>query len=78
MQTKYKNIHGKVQSIYPSLVWHDVEKKKKKKEINTSAFIRKRILSVLPGITSQRTITRIDPVTKTVYGTITHDLLSVL
>ena len=75
MQTKYKNTRGKVQSIYPSLVWHDAEKKKKKekrkkKEVSTSAFFRKRILLALPGIAAQQTMTRIDPVIKTIYGKI--------
>ena len=59
-----------MQSIYPSLVWHDAEKKKKKqkkKEVSTSAFVRERILSALPGIAAQRTTTRIDPLTKKLY-----------
>ena len=33
MQTHYKNTCGKVRSIYPSLVWHATEKKKKKSNI---------------------------------------------
>ena len=72
MQTKYKNTRGKVRNIYPSLVRYDTEKKKKrkKKEVSMSTFVRKRILSALPRIAAQRTTTRIDPVTKTVYGTI--------
>ena len=32
MHTAYKNTRGKVHSIYPSLVWHDTENKKKKKK----------------------------------------------
>ena len=45
MQTQYKNTHEKVQSIYPSLVWHDTEKKeeKKKKKVGTGKLVRKAI-----------------------------------
>ena len=69
MQTRYKNTHRKVRSIYPSLVWHATDKKKKKKGSNTK-FERKSILSALLGIRAQKTTTVIDPVSKTVYGTI--------
>ena len=67
MQTRYKNTCGKVHSIYPSLVWHATEKKKKK---SNTKFGRKSILSVLPGIRAQKNTTVIDPVSKTVYGII--------
>ena len=33
MHTAYKNTRGKVRSIYPSLVWHDTEKKGSKERI---------------------------------------------
>ena len=65
MQTQYKNTQEKVRSIYPSLVWHDNEKKKKKeKKIGTTKFERKAMLSALPGIAAQKTITQIDSVSK--------------
>ena len=73
MHTAYKNKCRKVRSIYLSLVWHNTEKKKKKekeKEVNTSTFVRKRILFVLPGIGVQCSTTTIDPVTKIIYGKI--------
>ena len=77
IHTAYKDTRGKVCSIYPSLVWHDTENKKKKKKkqkgvtSNTiPVFVRKRILSALPSIATQRTTTTMDPVTKTVYGKI--------
>ena len=72
MHTAFKNTRGKVRSIYPSLVWHDTEKKKKKKKEKEvrSTFVGKRILSALPGIAAQRVTTTIDPVTKTVCGKI--------
>ena len=44
MHTVYKNTCGKECSIYPSLVWHDTEKKKKKKKKEKEVrgtFIRK-------------------------------------
>ena len=67
-------MRGKVQSIYPSLVWHDTEKrnrKKKKKETETmSRCIRKAVLSALTGITTQSSMTTMDPNTKTVRGKI--------
>ena len=73
MKTAYKNTRGKVRSIFPSLVWYDTEnkkkKQKKKKEVR-STFVRKRMLSALPGIAAQRVTTTIDPITKTVYGKI--------
>ena len=44
--------------------------KKKKKEVGTGKFVRKVILSALPGNEAQQTTTKMNPVTKTVYGTI--------
>ena len=71
MHTAYKNTRGKVRSIYPSLVWHDTKNKKKKKDKEVrSTFSRKRMLSALPGITTQGVTTTIDPITKTVHGKI--------
>ena len=72
MHTAYKNTRGKVRSIHPSLVWHDTKKKKKKKKEKEmmSTFIRKAVLSALPGITTQRSTTTFDPNTKTIYGKI--------
>ena len=46
------------------------KRRKKKKEVGTGTFVRKAILSALLGIVAQQTTTRMDPVTKTVYGTI--------
>ena len=69
MHTAYKNTRGKVRSIYPSLVWHDTEKKKKDRYCKEK-FKRKSFLSALPGITAQKCTTTIDPISKTVYGKI--------
>ena len=41
MQTKYKNTREKFRSIYPSLVWHDTKKMKKK--VDTGKLVRKTI-----------------------------------
>ena len=60
MHTAYKNTRGKVQSIYPSLVWHDTEKKKKTRQYKEK-FKRKSFLSALPGIKAQKCTTTIDP-----------------
>jgi len=68
MHTAYKDTRGKVRSIYPSLIWHDTKKKKNRQ--CKEKFKRKSFLSALPGIKAQKCTTTIDPVSKTVYGTI--------
>ena len=72
MYTAYKNTRGKVRSIYPSLVWHDTEKrnKKKKEPEIMSTCTRKAVLSTFPGIGMQSSTTTKDPNTKTVRGKI--------
>ena len=67
MQTRHKNTRVKVRSIYPSLMWHATEMKKKK---SNTQFEQKSVLSALPDIRAQKNTTVIDPVSKTVYDTI--------
>ena len=64
MQTLYKRTADKVRSIFPSLVWHATDKKKKR---SNTKFKRESILSVLPGIRTQKTTTVMDPASETVY-----------
>ena len=66
MQTLYEDTRGKVRSIFPSLVWHATDKKKKR---SNTKFETKSILSALSEMKAQKTTTVMDPVLKTVYGT---------
>ena len=63
MQT-HKRTAGQVYSIFPRLVWHTIDKKKKR---SNKKFKRKSMLSLLLCIRIRHTTTVIDPVSKTVY-----------
>ena len=67
---KYKMIKFPVSDIiFPRLVWHATDKKKRKKRSNTK-FKRKIIFSALPRMKAQKITLVMDSVLKTVYGTI--------